>query len=429
MNVIFLSCENIAGNYGIGSYANTLTRELSTHSYINIIDIEVFSTKNAEISIQKSGNITRIYIPKPSMTGNITSMKEQEKHIYAKRLAALIKEYIEELPDAVIHLNYHVLIFIAQHLREHFNYPIIYVTHVLYWKILLGMRPDLHQKSLMIKTAADQQEMFRHYRTRTEELTFQIAERFIFVTDYGAKNLGMLYNIPESKKKLVYNGISIETGRALSPSEKARLKMEMGFNKHDPIILFCGRLDPGKGIYHLINSFRALLKVQPAAKLIMIGSGEYDPVLTAIKGIAPYVTITGFIPKEEVYNYYRIADVGVIPSLHEQCSYVAIEMMLHALPIVASSIDGLSEMFKDGSTALMVNTYTNETAGIVLNENMLTDRINLLLNDPAYATVLSKNAKAYAEKEFSGNKMATDTISVYKEALSIAKKRNISIPQ
>lgn len=67
------------------------------------------------------------------------------------------------------------------------------------------------------------------------------------------------------------------------------------------------------------------------------------------------IIFSGRLPKELIYKFYQIADVGILPSFAEQCSYVAIEMMMHGLPIVGTDSTGLSEMIIDGENGYKVN--------------------------------------------------------------------------
>lgn len=53
-----------------------------------------------------------------------------------------------------------------------------------------------------------------------------------------------------------------------------------------------------------------------------------------------------------MYELYAIAEVGVVPSFHEEFGYVAAEMMLHKLPIIVNNTMGLKEITENGKYAL-----------------------------------------------------------------------------
>ena len=47
-------------------------------------------------------------------------------------------------------------------------------------------------------------------------------------------------------------------------------------------------------------------------------------------------------------------------SKHEQCSFVAIEMMMHGIPIIASDSTGLDEMVSDRVNGYKIKTIENQ---------------------------------------------------------------------
>ena len=59
-------------------------------------------------------------------------------------------------------------------------------------------------------------------------------------------------------------------------------------------------------------------------------------LLAAADEAVSKVTLTGRLDKELLSYWYRMADIGVIPSYAEQCCYVGLEMMSYGLPIIAS---------------------------------------------------------------------------------------------
>jgi len=58
------------------------------------------------------------------------------------------------------------------------------------------------------------------------------------------------------------------------------------------------------------------------------------------------ITFAGKVDKELLSVFYQISDVGVMASFHEQCSYVAIEMMAYGI-LVGTDTTGLKEMLED----------------------------------------------------------------------------------
>ena len=115
------------------------------------------------------------------------------------------------------------------------------------------------------------------------------------------------------------------------------------------------------------------MDVYPHARLILAGDGRYNTYLKECRGTRSRITFTGKVNKEELYQYYRIADVSVMSSFHEQCSYVGIEMMMHGVPLIGTSSTGLGEMIAD---ELKVKLDENQEEQ--LSVELLADKITSL---------------------------------------------------
>ena len=103
-----------------------------------------------------------------------------------------------------------------------------------------------------------------------------------------------------------------------------------------------------------------MLQERIDCRLIIIGDGEYTKCLEECKNDWERIIFTGKLSKDELYQFYQIADIGVMLSKHEQCSFVAIEMMMHGLPIIASNSTGLDEMVINGQNGYKIKTIENK---------------------------------------------------------------------
>jgi glycosyltransferase involved in cell wall biosynthesis len=97
-------------------------------------------------------------------------------------------------------------------------------------------------------------------------------------------------------------------------------------------------------------------------------------------------------------------DILVIPSLLEGFPMITLEGMAMAKPIIAAKIDGITEQITDGETGLLVPSK---------DADALAKAINLLINDRDLALRLGMKARQKVEKDFSVEKMITETEKVY----------------
>lgn len=182
------------------------------------------------------------------------------------------------------------------------------------------------------------------------------------------------------------------------------------------IILLAGRMDEVKGVNFLIRAFHQVLENYPNCRLLIAGNGDYNRYLQDAKTIYTKITFTGFLEKAELYELYKIADMGVVPSLFEPFGYVPVEMMMHELPIVATATSGLNEVV-DESCGLKIPLIISPD-NVEIDTSLLAQKIVYLLQNPAEAKQLGKNGrKRYLEK-YSSVAFGKNMIAFYKSLFS-----------
>ena len=188
-------------------------------------------------------------------------------------------------------------------------------------------------------------------RFNEEKRMYDTVHRIAALSKDTVKLLQSVYRIPEEKISFIPNGIN-DTFLSLSANEKNQLKKKQFIPLREKIIVFAGRVTNMKGIFHVINSLKEVVKTHPDFRLIVVGTiFEVKKLLKHTSEIAPKITFTGQISKEKLNEWYRIADIGVLASFSEQCSYTGIEMMMSGLPVIASDGFGVGCMFSDNVNA------------------------------------------------------------------------------
>lgn len=417
MNIIFLTCENLAGNYGVGTYINSLLKRFSANKQVKIFVIEVFYTKKLEISQEEKKGVQYLYIPRPLARTQITELNEQEKESYNNKVMYIVKSHIDISGGGIIHVNYHPLFFIAAALRKEFEIPVISTIHMVTWKLFFDLNTKMFRKVFNPKFRPARKGNLHMVRSESEQITVEQSDKVIFVTKHASAYLSSIYTIANDKTKVIYNGIPMRSNLSVDKESRETMKKQLGFHPDDQLIVFCGRLTRSKGIYHLINAFKNISTDFPRARMVIIGDGEMNEIVQHTSGVWSNITFTGYLKKETVYQFYQAADIGVIPSLHEQCSYVAIEMMMHELPIVVSNADGLNEMFEHGKNALTVDVMYDRISGVKICEDGLARSISTLLSNKELASQLGKAAKDNANEKFSIGRMIDETILAYQDTI------------
>lgn len=142
-------------------------------------------------------------------------------------------------------------------------------------------------------------------------------------------------------------------------------------------------------------------------KVDVYGEGPSRPALEQLAAAhgAP-VRFGGWADRAEMA--IETASVMCVPSRWEAFSYVALEAMWAGAPVVASRVDGLSDLVAHGETGLLVEPD---------DEVALAQAISTLVANPAYAERLGRGARRRASEHFSYRAMVEGVIRVYREVL------------
>ena len=157
------------------------------------------------------------------------------------------------------------------------------------------------------------------------------------------------YGLPSRKQHIIYSGIS---------EEKAKVKCPVHFSKDTINLLFVGRFDPQKGVDYLLQAFAKCRRRDIHLYLIgdnVIGSAHIEKKDTG------RLTFLGWVPHEEVGNYYADSDAVIMPSRWEAFGLVAVEAMKYGKPVIASNCGVLPEIVKNGKNGYVFEFDKPET--------------------------------------------------------------------
>ena len=328
-----------AAQYGIGTYLNQLSHGLKEEASVNIIAI---NSEEEEVKSTEEEGIRTIHIPEISYKNAPENFQR-----YYRNLVYLLKTFIGENEEAIFVLNYLYMTPLVKLLHVHFpNCKVATVVHYMNWCFALnGNVSKFHQ--LLENNHRDEKEQALYKEYLNDRKLLQEVDKVICLSQSTRNLLIADYQLNPEKTTVIYNGLKDEGIMTITSEERKKLKQSLSFDAEDSIVLFVGRLDSIKGVDLLIKAFRKVLEICPHAHLLLAGDGDYNAYLKECNGIRTRITFTGKVKKEELYQYYQIADVGVMPSFHEQCSYVGIEMMTHGVPLIGTNSTGLGEMIMD----------------------------------------------------------------------------------
>jgi glycosyltransferase involved in cell wall biosynthesis len=195
---------------------------------------------------------------------------------------------------------------------------------------------------------------------------------------------------------IVSNAVDSTRFRPAAPSERAALRARLGLSPNLTWILFVGFFSRDKAPDVLFDAWLSLQTAVPQLGLLFVGATrspyfEVDDELAGSMrvraGRADVADRVRFAPPEPaVEDYFRAADIFVMPSLREGFGMVVIEAMACELPVVATRLAGVTDtVVNDGDNGLLVPPGD---AGAIARA------IERIVADPAWARRLGANARA-----------------------------------
>lgn len=209
--------------------------------------------------------------------------------------------------------------------------------------------------------------------------------------------------IGESRIELVYNCVDHETH---TPDESVRSAA--------PLIGYFGRLKKYKSVEHLLHAFVRVRRSVPAAKLVIVGEGDYRSTLEQLAltlGVAADVRFTGFVSEEEKVRLLREVWFVVNTSSKEGWGLTVIEANACRTAVVGSNVPGLCDAIRDGATGLLYEFGNVED---------LTGKILRLLGDAPARRALAERAYEWS-LTFDWSRVAELTVGILEE--EIRKRR------
>lgn len=224
-----------------------------------------------------------------------------------------------------------------------------------------------------------------------------------------------------SETKNVYvlkNGIDLEKfSKCILPEERSEIRHGYNIRDNDIVIIYVGRVIPEKGVKELLIAVNLL--DDERIKLLIVGSSDFargkmtpylSEVHSIVKNMKDRVLCVGYISNDELYKYYQIADIQVVPSMWEEAAgLVSIEGMASGLPLVVTKSGGLIE-------------YVDEKCALIVDkENDVEKNISVAIRTLADDAILRKNMGAYAKKRatmFSKRNFYMNFIDIIKENMN-----------
>ncbi|MFQ5707897.1 MAG: glycosyltransferase family 4 protein [bacterium] len=211
----------------------------------------------------------------------------------------------------------------------------------------------------------------------------------------------------------VYSGIDFDKFD-VSVDVEAK-KRELGILNGEKIVGMVGRFSQQKAPLDFIRAIPEVLKQRNNVRFVLVGDGELKQDMYELAeklDIDSKIMFMGF--REDVPELLRVLDVFVLTSLWEGLGRSLTEAMYTGRPIVATDVEGVPELVKNGKTGILVQPQ---------DVHSIAQGILELLSDRELSRQLGQAAKQKISDEFDAEHMVTDLEEVYRQVLDSKKNK------
>lgn len=210
------------------------------------------------------------------------------------------------------------------------------------------------------------------------------------------------------KIEVIPNGVDVEKFQPIQASD----------NEDKSTIFFLSVLDEFhkyKGLDYLLEALKIVKNNVPDVKLIVGGKGvllDHYQEMAASLGLKDNVEFAGFIPDEEIADYYSQASVFVLPSissLQEGFGIVALEALACQTPVVTTDIVGVAQDLKQIKGGIVIPPR---------DTHKLADAITQILSDAQMQKEMGQRGRKLVQEKYTWKGVASSMEKVYKEILA-----------
>jgi mannosylfructose-phosphate synthase len=293
----------------------------------------------------------------------------------------------------------------GQRIAEELDIPHIHTPHSLGWWKRNGMKGDVQQ--------IESDYRFEE-RIHKEFLVYRRCDRVIATTPQQVAILEKHYEVPSRHLAMIPPGIDERRYTPVPMAQVKSLRRTLGFQQHD--VYTVGRAAANKGYDLLIKALPTLREAVGDARLALAVGADSTldrrrvkrwQKLAAELDVADNVTWLGYVPDDQMADYYRAAPVFALPSRYEPFGMTALEAMACGTACVATVHGGLEEMFDFGGQALFADPKRPQEFGVMLS---------MPLRYPRLRERLEIDGARWARRTFGWRRIARRTVEVLEQA-------------
>jgi glycosyltransferase involved in cell wall biosynthesis len=235
-----------------------------------------------------------------------------------------------------------------------------------------------------------------------ERILLSRTDGLIFESEYAQTTYLTKIGGRKCNRRIVYNGVAEVEFESVVPSGQLS------------DLVFVGEMRALKGVATLLHAIGELKNNGIPVTAFLVGSGPEASdfkELAAELQIADQVEFAGAMPARDAFTRGQLL---VVPSHKESLPYIVLEAAAAGMPMIATRVGGIPEIFGSLSAKLIEPQNTNTLAGAIQD----------YLENPVENTKHAVTLRNLVHEKFSVKKMAADIVEFYCETYSARSSMN-----
>lgn len=238
-----------------------------------------------------------------------------------------------------------------------------------------------------------------------EKISAHFCDKIVCISDAEKESALREKICKSSKLQVIYNGIDLEEIEKTTPMSRDQL----GIPKDAFVVGMVGRLSKQKAPDTFVKAAKLIKEKIPNAFFLMVGDGELRDQVESLSNqydLGSSFLITGWVDNPAAYM--KIMNVGMLLSRWEGFGLVLPEYMACGIPIVATNVDAIPNIVKDGVNGMLVDKDDYHKAA---------DAVDRLFKQPDLKSSLVKVESNIVKTKFDGKRVAQNSEQLYKELI------------
>lgn len=247
----------------------------------------------------------------------------------------------------------------------------------------------------------------RILKKRIEAQNLKSALRVVVLSEY-MKGQALRYGtVPPERIRIAPGGADLVRFTPGNRAE-ARARLDLPLDRK---ILFCvRRLAPRMGLDNLLVAMEQVKGTCPEALLLLGGKGPLAGTLQdeiGRRGLSDHVRLLGFVPDDRLADYYRAADLFVLPTVAlEGFGLVTVEALASGTPVLATPTGATPEILGPLDSRLLTKDASPEA---------LTEGILQALTGDWLPTLTPEKLRQFVEERYSWRRHTEACLALYEE--------------